>query len=192
RSGLVIAEVGLACVLLVGAGLLLRSFVRVLDLDLGFQPEGAAAIKMLYNDIAPNENASAAKRGAAFRAAIEKVEALPGVESAGIVDYLPLGANRAWGSLIPPGRTYTKDLHPPAPLVYVTSPGYLRAMGMRVHGRDFDWSDGMDRPGVIIINAAAAKFYWPGEDAVGKVLTGNGDRLTVIGVVDDAHVSSIE
>src|SRR6185437_6819100 len=106
RAGLVVAEVGLACVLLVGAGLLLRSFLQVLDVDLGFQPGRSASIKMLYDDSAPTDAARAARRGVIFRAAIERVSDLPGVVSAGIVDYLPLGANRAWGALTPPGVTY--------------------------------------------------------------------------------------
>src|SRR6185437_7164831 len=192
RAGLVVAEVGLACVLLVGAGLLLRSFLQVLDVDLGFQPGRSASIKMLYDDSAPTDAARAARRGVIFRAAIERVGDLPGVVSAGIVDYLPLGANRAWGALTPPGVTYSKDQHPPSPLVYVCTPGYIPAMGMRLHGRDFAWSDGPDRPTVIILNADAARFYWPGQDAVGKVLMNGGNKLTVIGVVDDVHVSNVE
>ncbi|HWG38052.1 MAG TPA: ADOP family duplicated permease, partial [Terriglobales bacterium] len=192
RAGLVVAEVGLACVLLVGAGLLLRSFLQVLDVDLGFQPGRSASIKMLYDDSAPTDAARAARRGVIFRAAIERVSDLPGVVSAGIVDYLPLGANRAWGALTPPGVTYSKDRHPPSPLVYVCTPGYIPAMGMRLHGRDFAWSDGPDHPTVIILNADAARFYWPGQDAVGKVLMNGGNKLTVIGVVDDVHVSNVE
>ncbi len=191
RAALVISEVALACVLVVGAGLLLRSFLRVLDVDLGFQPDQAASIKLDYDDSAPTAEAGAAKLKQAFQQAIARVSALPGVEAAGIVDYLPLGPNRAWGAPHPQGKTYA-DGALPSPLVYVCSPGYFRAMGMRVRGRDFTWDDNLKSPNVVLINAAAAKVYWPGEDAVGRMLVSGNQQLHVIGVVDDVHASSVE
>lgn len=192
RAVLVISEVALACVLLVGAGLLLRSFLRVLDIDLGFQPEHAASIKVDYDDSAPTGDASVAKRAQIFQQVIARVSALPGVEMAGIVDYLPLGPNRSWGSPVPKGKTYAKDVVLPSPLVYVCTPGYVRAMGMRLRGRDFTWEDGPKSPQVVLINAAAARFYWPGEDAVGKVLMSGTTELHVVGVLDDVHASGVE
>jgi predicted permease len=191
RAVLVVSEVALACVLVVGAGLLLRSFLKVLDVDLGFVPDHAASIKVEYNDSAPTDEASIAKRAEIFEQVIARVSALPGVEAAGIVDYLPLGPNRAWGVPAPQGKTY-RDGELPDPLVYVCSPGYFRAMGMRVHGRDFAWSDGPKSQEVVLINASAARRYWPGEDAVGKVLVSGNRQLHVIGVVDDVHASSVE
>jgi predicted permease len=68
----------------------------------------------------------------------------------------------------------------------------MEAMGMRVHGRDFSWSDGPKSQQVVMINAAAARTYWPGEDAVGKVLMSGNTELHVIAVVDDVHASSVE
>jgi predicted permease len=191
RAALVISEVALACVLVVGAGLLLRSFLRVLDVDLGFQPDQAASITVDYDDSAPTAEAGEAKLAQIFQQTIARVSALPGVEAAGIVDYLPLGPNRAWGAPHPQGKTFP-DGALPSPLVYVCSPGYFRAMGMRVHGRDFTWDDDLKRPNVVLINAAAAKAYWPGEDAVGRVLVNGNQQLHVIGVVDDVHASSVE
>ncbi len=191
RAALVISEVALACVLVVGAGLLLRSFLRVLDVDLGFAPDQAASIKVDYNDSATSEEASIAKRTQIFQQVIARVSVLPGVEVAGIADYLPLGPNRAWGVPTPQGKTYPEGALP-SPLVYVCTPGYLRAMGMRVHGRDFSWDDNLKSQEVVLINAAAAKVYWPGEDAVGKLLVSGNEKLHVIGVVDDVHASSVE
>ena len=191
RTALVIVEVGLACVLLVGAGLLLRSFLKVLDIDLGFQPDQAASMRVEYDDKAPTDDESAVKRGVIFQQVIARVSALPGVEAAGIVDYLPLGPNRAWGSPVPKGKTFPPGTLP-GPLVYVCSPGYVRAMGMRLHGRDFEWSDGPKSEPVVMINAAAARTYWPGEDAVGKVLMSGKTELHVVGVIDDVHASSVE
>jgi ABC-type antimicrobial peptide transport system permease subunit len=65
-------------------------------------------------------------------------------------------------------------------------------MGMRVHGRDFTWDDNLKSQEVVLINAAAARVYWPGQDAVGKVLVSGNEQLHVIGVVDDVHASSVE
>jgi len=191
RAALVISEVALACMLVVGAGLLLRSFLRVLDVDLGFAPDQAASIKVDYDDSAPTAEAGEAKLAQIFQGVIARVSALPGVEAAGIVDYLPLGPNRSWGVPTPQGKTFPEGALP-SPLVYVCSPGYFRAMGMRVHGRDFTWSDNLKSQEVVLINASAARVYWPGEDAVGKVLVSGDEKLHVIGVVDDVHASSVE
>ena len=138
---LVVSEIALACVLLVSAGLLLRSFLKVLDVDLGFQPERAASIKVEYDDSAPSNEASQSKRGEIFQQVIARVSALPGVEAAGISDYLPLGPNRSWDTPVPKGKTFAPG-ELPEPLVYVITPGFIRAMGIRMHGRDFTWADG--------------------------------------------------
>lgn len=192
RAALVLTEVALACVLLVSAGLLLRSFIKVLDIDLGFAPSHAIAVKAEYDDSAPDRKASALKRGAILRQMLTRVSAIPGVEAAGAVDYLPLGANRAWGAPSPKGRDY-KNGSLPSPLVYVITPGYIHAMGMRLHGRDFAWSDDPNSQNVVLINASMARFFWPGEDAVGKTLVGSGNgEVTVVGVVDDVHADSVE
>ena len=191
RAVLVISEVALACVLVVGAGLLLRSFLKVLDVDLGFAPDHAASIRMEVDDSAPTAEQSEAKLSQIFQQSIARVSALPGVVAAGIVDYLPLGPNRAWGSPTPQGKTFPEGALP-SPLVYVCSPGYFRAIGMRVHGRDFTWSDDLKSQEVVLINASAARTYWPGEDAIGKVLVNGDEKMHVIGVVDDVHASSVE
>src|SRR5579883_1517386 len=122
RGVLVISEVTLACVLLIIAGLLLRSFLHVLDVDLGFQPSHAAAIKVDYND-----GNSAAKRSVIFQRILAHIKAIPGVEAAGIVDFLPLGHNRNWGAVKVKGKLYRTG-EAPSPLVYVVTPGFFRAM----------------------------------------------------------------
>ncbi len=197
RSALVVTEVALACVLLVGAGLLLRSFMKVLDVDLGFQPEHAAALKVEYDDSAPNDLASTQKRTAIFQQVLARVGAIPGVQAAGISDYLPLGQNRSWGTPFPKGVKPPDGLDT-GPLVYVVTPGYLRAMGTRLSGRDFTWSDGPASQQVVIINEAFARFLnsyakWPDHDAVGKALSnGGGPDLHVVAVVDDVHEENVE
>jgi len=191
RAALVIFEVALACVLLVSAGLLLHSFVKVLDVDLGFQPDRAASIKVDYDDSAPNEEGSQAKRGEIFQQIIARVSALPGVEAAGMSDYLPLGPNREWDTPVPKGKIFSPG-ELPDPLVYVITPGFIRAMGIRIHGRDFTWTDGPHSERVVLINASAARVYWPGEDAVGKILMHGKEEDRVVGVVDDVHEETVE
>jgi putative ABC transport system permease protein len=191
RSTLVVAEVALACVLLVTAGLLLRSFVNVLQVDLGFRPEGAASIKVDYDDSAPTEELSVAKRIAIFQRILTAVSALPGVQATGMADYLPLGPNREWDSPVPEGKTFAPN-ELPDPLVYVITPGFIRAMGIRLHGREFTWEDGPHSERVVLINASAARIYWPNEDAVGKILLRGKEQDRVVGVVDDVHEENVE
>ena len=190
RSALVISELALACLLLVGAGLLLRSFIRVLDVDLGFNPSHAAAMQ---TDLPPaTNNAQLVQRANFLKSEIDRVAALPGVQSVGIADMLPLDRNREWG-LVSVGRYHAKDADSGA-LVYLTTPGYLQAIGMRLReGRDFSWNDTPDTEPVIIINEAGARREWPGEDPLGKLAYGSGSKpARVIGVIADVHESSLE
>ncbi len=191
RAMLVVAEVALACVLLVGAGLMLRSFQSALRVDLGFEPDHAASIKLNYDDSAPSGNASAARRGVIFQETLNRVAAIPGVKAAGMADYLPLGPNRQWGAPVPQGKQFAPGVLP-SPLVYVVTPDFIRAMGISLRGRDFTWTDGMNSEKVVLVNASAAHIYWPGEDAVGKILMAGDNALHVIGVVDDVHEQNIE
>jgi predicted permease len=184
RAALVISEVALACILLVGAGLLLRSFLQVMDVDLGFQPARAYAIKMDAGD--PKT------RIAAYKEAQRRVGLLPGVESVGISDMLPLDRNRSW-EFRAKGKPHKEGENRDA-FVYVVTPGYLNAMGMRLKaGRDLAWTDAGKSENVILINEAAARREWPGEDPIGKVAQGIGDGDTrVVGVVGDVHESNVE
>ena len=191
RAALVVSEIALACVLLVTAGLLLRSFLKVLDVDLGFQPDRAASIKVDYDDSAKTNDESVAKRTAIFQQVLTRVSALPGVEAAGMTDYLPLGPNREWDTPVPQGKTFVPG-ELPDPLVYVITPGFIRAMGIRLRGRDFSWADGPHSDPVVLINASAARVYWPGEDAVGKILMRGKEQDHVVGVVDDVHEENVE
>ncbi|MFZ0302902.1 MAG: FtsX-like permease family protein, partial [Terracidiphilus sp.] len=200
RSVLVVTEVALASVLLVSAGLLLRSFLHVLDVDLGFEPTRAAAINAVYDDSVPGDKTgdlTEQKRAVIFQQMIARVESIPGVQAAGISDYLPLGQNRSWGTPLPKGVTPPKG-NIAGPLVYVVSPGFLRAMGTRVSGRDVSWDDGLHNDQVVIISRSYARFLaglakWPNGDAVGQVLdNGTPGGLHVIGIADDVHEESTE
>jgi predicted permease len=186
RSALVISEVALACVLLVGAGLLLRSFMRILDVDLGFQPSQAAAIRV---DNVGGEEPE--KRGAVWRNVIQQTQTIPGIEAVGISDALPMSRNRSWG-ISPKGKEFRREDMEDT-FVYIVSPGYLRAIGMRlVAGRDISWDDGPKSQKVVIVNETIARRLWPGEDPVGKLADINNGEARVIGVVADVRESSVE
>jgi predicted permease len=186
RTALVISEVALACVLLVGAGLLLRSFLRVLDVDLGFQPSTAAAVRVDYEDGRNTE-----KRTAILENIAQRVGGLPGVEAAGFSDNLPLDRNRSWGSPRIKGKNY-KPGELPGAFVYIISPGYLKAMGMRLRGRDFTWQDNDKSEEAVVLNESAARGLWPGEDAVGKMAVIGKKDVRVIGVIADVSDTNVE
>ena len=197
RSVLVISEVALACVLLVGAGLLLRSFLHVLDVDLGFQPERAAAIKVDDGALNPTFSVDEIQRRTVmYQQILSRVSTIPGVEAAGITDYLPLDRNRSWGLPFPKGVRRPENLTG-GPLVYVVSPGYLRAMGTRLRGRDFTWDDRLQGEHVAIINQALARFlasyaHWPNANPIGQLLNGSGGDTRIVGVTDDVHAETVE
>ncbi len=123
RNALVVSEIAFACVLLVGAGLLLRSFMRVLDVDLGFRPSRAMTIR-----VDPDTSYSTREqRTAYFDEVLRQIRAIPGVELAGITDALPLGRNRTWGARAK-GVTYERGRGPSA-FPRIVSDGYVRGDG---------------------------------------------------------------
>jgi predicted permease len=187
RSTLVITEIALACVLLVGAGLLLRSFLRVLDIDLGFQPSRAAAISVDYDD-----GGNPAKRAAIWQEIVRQSSMIPGVEAAGISDNLPMSRNRSWG-IAAKGEEKRDDFGYLPVFVYIVSPGYLKAMGMRLmEGRDISWEDMSNNRSVVIINETVARKLWPGQDPIGRIALAGGTEPQVIGVIADVRESGAE
>jgi predicted permease len=186
RSVLIVSEIALACVLLVSAGLLLRSFMRILDVDLGFEPSRAASISVDYDD-----GGNAQKRNAYWQALLSKIQAIPGVETAGITDDLPMSRNRSWG-ISPKGRDIPRSELEDT-FVYIVSPGYLNAMGIRlVKGRDIQWNDTDPKLGVVIVNETVARRLWPGQDPIGQIANAGGSDVRVIGVAADVRESSVE
>lgn len=187
RSILVITEIALACVLLVGAGLLLRSFLRVLDVDLGFEPSRAAAVSVDYDD-----GGNAAKRAAIWQEVVQRVSMIPGVEAAGISDNLPMSRNRSWG-IAAKGAQKLTDKDFVDVFVYIVSPGYLKAMGMHLtEGRDISWDDIVNNRNVVILNQTVARKLWPGQSPIGRTAIAGGGVTEVIGVIADVRESSAE
>ena len=185
RSMLVVAEIALACVLLVGAGLLLRSFLHLLDVDLGFRPDRADTITLDFD-----ESQKQAALVAQWQEILRRVETIPGIESAGITDNLPLSRNRSWGIQAKGVEYRPGQLQ--GTFVFIVSPGYLGAIGMRlVEGRDFRWDD-TNKPAGVVINETVAKALWPGQDPVGRIAVAGGTDVRVIGVIADVHETSVE
>jgi predicted permease len=186
RSALVVSEIGLTCVLLVGAGLLMRSFLRVLDVDMGFRPDRAAALRIDPNSSYKTQE----QRNAYFTEALHRVADVPGIEAEGLSDALPLGHNRSWG-VAAKGIVYTPENYPLG-FPRIISDGYFRAMGIPLRaGRDITERDTKGSLPVIILNETLARNLWPGEDPIGKIVLEDQER-TVVGVVGDVRHMALE
>jgi predicted permease len=184
RNALVVSEIALACVLVVGAGLLVRSFLRLLDVDLGFHPERAVALRIDPDRSYDNID----KRVAYFNEALRRTMDIPGVQGAGLSDALPLGRNRTWGAGLK-GQTYPRDDYPEA-YVRIISDGYFNAMGIPIRkGRDFTQDDGPNSRKVMIINETMARNLLGDQDPLGQVMDSNA---VIVGVVGDVRHLTLE
>ena len=186
RGSLVISEIAFACMLMVGTGLLIRSFLHVLDVNLGFQPARASAVRV---DPATGLDTQS-KANSYVDEVLRRARNVPGVEAAGITDCLPLGSNRTWG-VGAKGHVYKPADYPEA-FVRIASDGYVRSMGMQiVEGRDLSPSDGEKSAPVILVNRTLARALWPNESAIGKIMNADKDRQ-VVGVVEDVRHLALE
>ena len=188
RSSLVVSEIAFACVLLVGAGLLIRSFIRVLDVDMGFEPAGAATMR-----VDPDTRyATRDQQDAYLDDVLRRVKEIPGVEAAAITDALPLGKNRTWG-VRARGVTYERG-RTPMVFVRMVTDGYPAAMGIPLRaGRDIAPSDTRDSEPVIVVNETMARALWPGQDPIGQYIVGACAReRRVVGVVGDVRHLALE
>ena len=186
RDGLVVSELAFACILLVGAGLLIRSFLRVLDVELGFRPERAAALR-----IDPSFRiSSAAQQNSFIDEVLTRARSIPGVVAAGITDALPLRDDRGWG-VAAVGQVYAKDHHPEA-FIRVVTDGYFEAAGVPLRlGREFSERDRTSSERVVMINETLARTLWPGQNPLGQMVTTDGGRR-VVGVVADVRHEALE
>ncbi len=187
RGALVVSEIAFACVLLVGAGLLIRSFVKVLDVNLGFRPERVASLRI---DPDRGNFKSQEEANAYFDEVLRRAKSVPGVVDAGLTDALPLGRNRSWGLGVK-GRTFPRGQNPVG-FVRVVSDGYLGAMGIPIRsGRDLSARDGAADENVILINETMARSLFPAGDALGKIMRADKERR-VVGVVGDVRHLALE
>jgi predicted permease len=188
RNFLVVGETGLACVLLIAAGLMLHSFVNLLRADPGFRPQQVLTASISL----PNEHyRTVAQIRGFYDQLITGLEALPGVQSAGAGTDLPwTGYNENLGGFTVEGRPAAFNDKTTA-RYHVASLDYFHAMGIPLlHGRFFTAHDDKEALPVIVINQTMAKRYWPGEDAVGKRISFDSqpkekDWMRIVGVVGD-------
>src|SRR5947209_4965889 len=172
RNALVVAEVSLAVVLLVGAGLLIRSFMQLQQVNPGFEPRGVLTMMV---SLPANKYAEDVQRDAFMRQVLERVRALPGVKSAAAITTLPMSGFNQSGSFGIEGKPTPRGQDSPHGDRWRVSDDYFQTMNIPlVRGRFFDAHDTVDAPGVAIIDEAMARKYWPGEDPVGQRIAFEG------------------
>jgi len=192
RSALVISEIALSLVLLIGAGLLVKSFVRLLQTNPGFEPNQVLALDI---PLSRQRYDTAAKQADFFKRLIERTETLPGVQAAGVVNYLPLSNNVNVASFNIAGR----PPFPPGSNIYahytVVSPGYFETLKVPLReGRLITLDDGENSPRVILVSEAFARRFFPGEKVIGQrlVLEENKPPREVVGIMGDVRRESLE
>src|SRR5262245_52644497 len=196
RETLVVAELAIALVMLIGAGLLMNSFLKLQAVDPGFNPR--KVLTMMVSLVGASQYVGPA-RETFYRQLEDRLRALPGVESASAINHLPL-AGDVWGTpMVIEGRPIPQPGQGLAAIFRVSRPGYFQTMGIPLRaGRDFSERDTPDAPGVIIINETLARRQWPSEDPIGKRVTLDNLRentrppqwLTIVGVVKDVKQMS--
>ena len=191
RRALVVTQLAFAVLLVVGAGLLVRSLVEMYRVDLGFDPARVltAHTFLPLADYATNDDVVRT-----FRQIEMRIAQLPGVSAVGAVRVLPLARTIGDWSIVIEGRPHVREENPNTDFQTAT-PGYFAAMGMRtVRGRLFTHADDENAPMVVVINDTMAERYWPGEDAIGKrfhLSTSEQPWLTIIGIVRTVRHNAI-
>ena len=194
RRMLVVTEVALAVVLLVGAGLLIRTFQLLRQVNTGFSTDNVLTMKMV---LPMPKYAKPDARRAFYDETLRRVQELPGIESAGMITFLPLSFSGMNFSFSVEGQTSPSDMKLPFALYRVVSPDYFRTMNIPLQrGRFFDSHDNPDSPPVIMVSRQLAERYWPGQDPIGKRLKiGAADSpnpwLNVVGVVGDVRQAGL-
>jgi predicted permease len=186
RNLLVIAEVALSLVLLIGAGLLLRTYERIQEANPGFDVHNVLSFRMAL----PSAKYKGVAVTAFYKQLADRIKALPGVEAAGTTYSLPMSSVAlAWGPVVIEGYVPKNSAEFVLANQRFVSPGYFKAMGVSlVRGRYFDEHDVKDAPEAVIVNEELAQRFWPNEDAIGKriELTAKGPWRTIVGIVHDA------
>jgi predicted permease len=191
RAALVVTQVSLAFMLLIGSGLLTRSFMRLMIVDPGFRAENVATAQF---SLPSSRYRDGAQRRNAVESLLEKARAIPGAKHVGATTYLPFsGSNNSSGLLIE-GHTLAPGELPPVPGWNTISSGYLQAMGIPLlAGRNFSDSDGPDSPRVALVDQFMARKYWPNGDPIGSKIHGmeSNDMFTIVGVVGSVKTGDL-
>ncbi len=189
-AGLVGLQVALSVLLVIGAGLMTRSFVALSAVDPGFRPDGAVAVRLTP----PNGRYEGESVTFFYDEVRRAAESSPEIESAGAILFLPMTPGGAWSSYHPPGAA-TAEGNLPTTAFRIVTPGYLETMEVDlVAGRYLDEGDGADAEAVAVINRTLARHAFRSPDPVGRVLVlgrAGTDTVRVVGVVDDVRQSDL-
>jgi putative ABC transport system permease protein len=190
RGVLVMAEVAVSLVLLIGAGLLINSFLRLRNIDPGFKSDNLLTMKI---ELPQPKYEAFEKRSAFYTNLVQHVESLPGVRSAAVTTNLPLYRQGNSTSIHIEGRPEPPPGQEPIIVTRTISPGYFDTMGIPLlAGRSFTDHDSETSPTVVVISETMARRYWPGENAIGKRIAAgrvesDKDWMQVIGIVKDVR-----
>jgi putative ABC transport system permease protein len=191
-NGLVIAEVAVALVLLVGAGLMIRSFAQISKVSPGYDPKGVLTAGI---GLSPIKYAELPQQAAFYQTLLAKLETLPGIVSVAGVSRLPVVATVSTSNFSIQGRPVASG-HEPNSEYRVISPRYFETMGIPfVKGRDFTTRDTRDAPDAVIVNKVLAERFWPGEEALGKYIQIGAEvkrRWQIVGVVGNEKLSGLD
>jgi putative ABC transport system permease protein len=189
RNALVIGEFALALVLLVGAGLLMRTLLSLSATDTGLVTRGVLTMSV---SVPEEKYPKEAMWRRFYEPALERIQALPGVRAAGIISLLPLQSWGWNGEFSIEGRPPEEPGHQPFAEFRQISPGYFRAMGIRIlRGRDVGRGDSFNTPYVALINDALAKLYFAGQDPVGQKINWDGWRA-IVGVAANTRQATLD
>jgi macrolide transport system ATP-binding/permease protein len=191
-ANLVVVELAVAVVLLAGAGLLAKSFYRLLHVETGFDPSHLTTVYVMETD---NTYAKPEQQLALYHQVLEKVSALPGVQSAGITSDLPLQCNCDTDWIRIPGRPFHGEHN--EVLQRDVSPAYLSTLKAKlVRGRMLTEVDDANHPRVVLLNESMARKYFPGEDPIGKMIGDGGltpkSMRQVVGVIEDVREGGLD
>jgi putative ABC transport system permease protein len=187
RAVLVAAEIALSLVLLVGAGLTIRSFVNVQREPAGFDPDHVLTLTV---SLPSARYPTPARKAEFWERALDALRLVPGVEAASATSRLPLlPGNSTRGLTVrgaPPNAQLTAHYR-------TASPDYFRAMGIQLlRGRVFEEADREERPLVAVVSASAARRFWPGQNPIGERFSIDDPEITVVGVVGDVHAAALD
>ena len=191
RGLLVVTETALGVMVVIGAGLLLRSFLLIEQVPLGFEPQNVLTFRVIPRG---ERYSQLSQRATFYRQAVERIEALPGVQSAAGVSFIPLTFARGSKGFTIDGRAPSSAGQIPMANYDVVTPGYFSTMQIPLReGREFSWADTREGQPVVIINHAMAERYWPGADPLGQRIRQGGPSdtefpwLTIAGIVGDVR-----
>ena len=194
HSVLVISEVALSIVLLAGALLMVQSFMRVQKLQFGFESGQVMTARVILPDY---RYPTPAKMAAFTRDLLPRLQSIPGVESAAIVNYLPLSGWSGWQDFTIEGRPTVSGAQAPSSSFQAASEDYFRTMGIQVKaGRTFTSRDNEGAPRVAVVNQSLAQRYWPGQNPVGQRILVPTDSsqvaIEIVGIVADIRANGLE